>query len=164
MNEVFLTKDVLTEPQRKRLLEDLQPFLKDFPGWPGKQSNQNLHLCSQFDAIFKRFLEIATGMVGEALRWGSEEGTVSFFNETTGRKKDIAWHSHPSDFSGVYYIKTFPFFSNGTLFRDGFAKAPQNSLLIFPSHLEHTAPSSPLRFKRYTMGLNWLKLNQEKDS
>ena len=44
MNEVFLTKDVLTEPQRKGLLEDLQPFLKDFPGWPGRQSNQALQL------------------------------------------------------------------------------------------------------------------------
>ena len=163
MNEIFLTKDVLTEPQRKKLLEDLKPFLKDFPGVPGRQSNQDLHSCSQFNSIFERFLTIATRMVGEALRWGAKRETVSFFNETIGKKEDITWHSHPSDFSGVYYIKTFPFFSNGTLFRDGFFEAPQNSLIIFPSGLEHTAPSSPLRFKRYKMGLNWMKLNQEKD-
>ena len=163
MNEIFLTKDVLTEPQRKKLLEDLKPFLKYFPGAPGRQSNQDLHLCSQFNLIFERFLTIATGMVGEPLRWGAKRQTVSFFNETIGKKEDITWHSHPSDFSGVYYIKTFPFFSNGTLFRDGFFEAPQNSLIIFPSCLEHTAQSSPLRFKIYTMGLNWMKLNQEKD-
>ena len=54
MNEIFLTKDVLTEPQRKKLLEDLKPFLKDFPGVPGRQSNQDLHSCSQFNSIFEK--------------------------------------------------------------------------------------------------------------
>ena len=159
MNKILLTKDVLTEYQRKGLLKDLKPFLKDFgPNWPGRQSNSDLHLCSQFDGIFKQFLLIAEKVVVKKLRWGAGNGTVSFFNETYGRKEDMYWHSHPSDFSGVYYIKTFPFFSNGTLFRDGFFKAPQNSLIIFPSYLKHTAPSSPLPFKRYTMGLNFMKV------
>ena len=49
----------------------------------------------------------------------------------------------------------FPFFSNGTLFKDyGLVKAKQNSMLLFPSHLDHATPSSPLRFKRQTWAIN----------
>ena len=81
----------------------------------------------------------------------------SWINWTNGDKKDIGWHRHDADLSVVYYIKIpLPLFSNGTLFRDGFVKAPQNSLLIFPSHLEHTAPSSPFRFDRYTLAMDLL--------
>ena len=77
-------------------------------------------------------------------------------NLTNGNKDIIAWHNHTSDYTLVYYMKTFPFFSNGTLFREpiGFVKAPQNSLILFPGRLEHTAPSSLFRFSRYTVAIN----------
>ena len=65
------------------------------------------------------------------------------------------------DYSCVYYMKMFPFFSNGTLFKDyGLVKAKENSLLCFPSHLDHSTPSSPLRFKRYSWAMD---LNIKKD-
>ena len=69
----------------------------------------------------------------------------SWINWTNGKKKDIQWHNHKDsgDLSLVYYMKTFPFFSNGTLFRRWMVKAPQNSILIFPCHIEHTAPTCP---------------------
>ena len=55
----------------------------------------------------------------------------------------------------------FQFFSNGTLFKDyGLVKAKENSLLCFPSHLDHSTPSSPLRFKRYSWAMD---LNIKKD-
>ena len=163
MRKVNLIKNVLTQPERKRLLQDIKPFLKEFgPDWPGRQSNANLHLYSQFEEILKRFLLIAQRVIGEELMWGPrEEGPVSFFTETNGTKESMHWHTHNSHYTGVYYIKTFPFFSNGTLFRDGFFKAPQNSLIIFPSSLEHTSPRSPLPFKRYSMGLNFIRIYNE---
>ena len=52
-------------------------------------------------------------------------------------------------------MKIFPFFSNGTLFKDyGLVKAKQNSLMIFDPTLEHTTPSSPLPLERYTWALD----------
>ena len=80
----------------------------------------------------------------------------AWVNWTNGEKEQINWHTHPnSDVSLVYYMDIpLPFFSNGTLFRDKFIKVPQNSLLLFPSSMEHTAPPSPLRFDRYTMALS----------
>jgi hypothetical protein len=50
-------------------------------------------------------------------------------------------------------MKTYTPFDSGTNFRDGFVRAGQNSLLIFPSSLDHTVPSSLFRFKRYTMAM-----------
>ena len=70
----------------------------------------------------------------------------------------LSWHSHYTNdnvsFASVYYLQTLPFFSNGTLFEDRFVRAPQNSMIIFPAHLVHTAPTSPFRFDRYTLSLN----------
>ena len=55
----------------------------------------------------------------------------------------------------VYYIKTLPFFNSGTLFEDGFVRAPQNSMIIFPAHLLHTTPKYPFPFiDRYVMSID----------
>ena len=80
---------------------------------------------------------------------------VKYSNSDT----QLNWHSHyPKDnvsFASVYYIKTIPFFSNGTLFEDGFVRAPQNSMIIFPAHLLHTTPKYSFPFMdRYVMSLN----------
>ena len=84
----------------------------------------------------------------------------SWINWTDGRKSQELWHTHSKEFGDfvmVYYIKTpLPFFSNGTLFREKFVRSPQNSLLLFPNHLEHTAPTSPFRMHRYTLGVDLL--------
>ena len=80
-----------------------------------------------------------------------------------GRNIKRVWHNHYRDYPGfdnsthsvVYYMKTFPFFSNGTLFeKHGFVKAKQNSLMVFPSHWNHSTPGSIFRFKRYTMAFD----------
>ena len=47
------------------------------------------------------------------------------------------------------------FVGNGTLFEDGFVRAPQNSMIIFPAHLLHTTPKYWFPFvDRYVMSLN----------
>ena len=87
----------------------------------------------------------------------------SWMNTSNGDKDNLSWHNHRQvDYAGVYYLKIpFPFFSNGTLFKDhGFIKAKENSMIVFPGHFMHTTPSSPLRFKRYSMALD---LNIKKD-
>ena len=70
------------------------------------------------------------------------------------------WHHHyiyeDVSFTAVYYLKTLPFFSNGTLFEDGMVRAPQNSMIIFPAHLLHKPPTNPFPFiGRYVMGIDF---------
>ena len=88
---------------------------------------------------------------------------------SNGRGDQSKWHHHyfPEDpyyedasFSSVYYLKTLPFFSNGTLFEDGMVRAPQNSMIIFPAHILHTTPKYPFPFiDRYVMSID---LNPER--
>ena len=155
-----LIKNIFTDVERKHLLKHAIPCLmsgdelskRSSSGgfFPGKQTDGNLHHIPVFipaHNIFLRRIREDIGIHCIILK--------SWVNLTNGYKKDIGWHTHNADLSAVYYIKTpLPFFSNGTLFRDGLFKAPQNSLLVFPSRFEHTAPSSPFRFNRYTLAMD----------
>ena len=153
-----LIHNVLSNKDRKKLIKDCQPLLLDlneeFPGkrFPGKQTKCNLHLHPDFLSPITDMIRIIVKETGLDL----VVADMAWINWTNGSKKDIAWHRHPDvDYALVYYIKTpIPFFSNGTVFKDGLVRAPQNSMIIFPAHLLHTAPSSPFRFGRYTMAIN----------
>ena len=151
---IHLIKNVFTNKQRRKLLKDCQPLIVDMgPQFPGRQTYAELHLHPDFTSSMNDILGIVYKEIGLSLVISK-----SWANWTNGNKKDIAWHIHPSQYSLVYYMKTFPFFSNGTLFEEpmGFVKAPQNSILVFPAKLRHTAPPSPFpfRFGRYTMAMD----------
>ena len=154
----LLIKDVLTEKERKKLIKDCKPFLHDKgPNYPGLQSDFVQKYGSgypQFQDVHNKFLDIAQRELTTQLKWD-----VSWFLYTQGKIENNSWHTHPVDYTGVYYMQTFPFLINGTLFKDGFFKAPQNSLLIFPGSLPHMAPSSLFPLARYTMSLNWNKIS-----
>ena len=83
----------------------------------------------------------------------------SWVKWSNGKENQMNWHSHypsqPVWAVAVYYIKTLPFFNSGTLFEDGFVRAPQNSMIIFPAHLLHTTPKYPFPFvDRYVMSID----------
>ena len=153
----LLIKDVLAEKERKKLIKDCKPFLHDKGAAnPGLQSDfvqKQGSGYSQFENIHNKFLEITQRELNTRLKWD-----VSWFLYTKGKIENNGWHTHPVDYAGVYYMKTNSFFNSGTLFKDGFFKAPQNSLLIFPGYLHHMAPSSLFPLGRYTMSLNWNKI------
>lgn len=147
---MYIIKNVFTDGQRHKLIKDCQPLLLEWgKKFPGRQTRSKLHLHPDFISPIQEMVRIIFQETG--LNFVISK---SWINWTNGKKKDISWHYHSADYSLVYYIKTFPFFSNGTLFKNKFIKAPQNSLLFFPAHLEHTAPSSPLPFDRYTLAMD----------
>ena len=158
---IKVIKNVLTNDKRKKLLEDVQPLLVDgttladhyesINRYPGKQTHPTLHLHPDFTSTLNYMTELISKEMGKNFVLKK-----AWVNWTNGKKEDIGWHHHKMqcEYAVVYYMKTFPLFSNGTLFRDGLVKAPQNSMLVFPAELEHTAPSSPLRFDRYTMAMD----------
>ena len=158
----YLLKNVLTNKERKKLIEDAKPYLIDGEdlnllmnaegySFPGKQT-----AASDFEDI-PDFKDPLNKIITKIRKKLDKDLVIdrAWVNWTNGKKKDMGWHNHwEFPYAAVYYMKTFPFFSNGTLFEDGLTKAPQNSVLIFPGYLNHTAPSSPLRFDRYSMAFN----------
>ena len=160
---IKIVKNVLTNKERKKLIEDAKPYLIDGedldrlgmenPYWffCGKQTT-----ASDFEDI-PAFKDSINKILTKIRKKIDKDLIIdrAWVNWTNGKKKDMGWHTHWAfPYAAVYYMKTFPFFSNGTLFEDGLTKAPQNSVLIFPGYLNHTAPSSPLRFDRYSMAFN----------
>ena len=159
-DKIHLITNIFKEEQRKQLVKDCKPLLwtpeeleKVYQAnidYAGKQTPSVMHTLPQFNWVY-------TGILHTIKRVLNLDLIVmrSWVNWSNGKKMDIRWHSHPdAHYSCVYYMKTFPLFSNGTLFRDQFIKSPQNSLILFEGHLEHTAPSSPLPFSRYTLALD----------
>lgn len=177
-----LIKDIFTDEQRKKLIEDSKPLLLDgkkvnqFFQWSDyyqedfnwyKATHATIHLHPDFIWAFDIIISRLKDVVG--MEFEVDASWMNLSNGDRDRRKVLEknggkwWHNHKKgpvsrgcDYACVYYMKIpFPFFSNGTLFKDyGLVKAKQNSMLLFPSHLDHATPSSPLRFKRQTWAIN----------
>jgi hypothetical protein len=171
IGEIKIINNIFTEDQRKKLIDDVQPlmvdgvYLNNYYGIKkGYQEGFNwfrltyptVHLHPDFDWAFDIILSKVKKL---GFNFKKKDVISSWMNLTNGSqdKGNLKWHDHKTDadYVVVYYIKMFPFFSNGTLFKDyGLVKAKQNSMLLFPSHLDHATPSSPLRFERYSWSIN----------
>ena len=161
MEDFYIVNDIFTNEVRKKMVKDVNPLLLtneqlhqqyNYDKWhPGKQTINTLYKQPTFKLQIEYLINVAQEVT--QLKFGLHGAWV---NWTNGKKKDINWHNHSRyDYTLVYYLKTFPFFSNGTLFRKpiGFIKASQNSMLVFPGHIDHTAPTSPFRFNRYSLAM-----------
>ena len=152
--------NVLSNQERKKIIKDIQPFLMDgeqlgkylntSDSFPGKQTISTLHQQPPFVSVIKKIEDIIKKEINLDLE--VSKSWVKYSNSDT----QLNWHIHHCDYASVYYIKTpLPFFSNGTLFEDGFVRAPQNSIIIFPAHLLHTTPKYWFPFvDRCVMSLN----------
>ena len=156
--------NVLSNQERKKIIKDVKPFLMTSEqlqsnynhsyDYPGKQTDSQLHLKPQFSSAIKKILDKVIEEIGMDL-----QVYQSWVKWSNGREDQMNWHSHyplqPVSFAAVYYLKTLPFFSNGTLFEDGFVQVPQNSMIIFPAHLMHSTPKYPFPFiDRYVLSIN----------
>ncbi len=147
---IHLIENVFTDQERQKLIKDSRLLLKNLgEGYPGRQTWCDLHKNSKFEPATNHILEVVYKTTGLNLVIFK-----SWVNWTNGKKKDICWHRHSCQYSLVYYMKIpLPIFSNGTLFRQGLFKVPQNSMIVFPGDVEHSAPSSPFRFDRYSLAM-----------
>ena len=156
--------NVLSDRERKKIIKDVQPFLMNSEQmnirynnnilYPGKQTSPLLHMESEFISVMKKILD-------KILKETNLDLQIyrSWVKWSNGKENQTNWHSHypshPVWAVAVYYIKTLPFFNSGTLFEDGFVRAPQNSMIIFPAHLLHTTPKYPFPFvDRYVMSID----------
>jgi hypothetical protein len=156
MNDISVISDIFTEEERNLFIKNIQPLLVSGEkfgysdrSYPGKQTHPTLHLHLDFVDIHKILLIRIKEDVGLNLKIYK-----SWVNWTNGKVKEH-WHNHPCSWTGVYYMKTFPFLNNGTLFESKFIRVPQNSLLLFPGDLMHTAPKFPFGLDRYTWAMEF---------
>jgi len=159
---IYRIDNILDDEFRKRILERSKEYLMTLDDFhrtrrdtklvdlPGKQTPPDLHIQLTYGPPLLSAISKSIGINFTIKK--------SWVNWTNGDKREMCWHTHDSDYAGVWYLKTpVPFFSNGTIIEDKFYRAPQNSLLLFPGHMKHTAPSSPLRLDRYTLGMDLMR-------
>ena len=161
---ITIIKNVLTTKERKQLIKDSKPLLftgeeleerfhHKFP--PSKQTLSLLHTNDKFKSLIVKMLDRINDEIG--LSFGTDNVWV---NWNSGKKNEMAWHSHPSPYTCVYYMKTVLFLNSGTQFKHKFVRAPQNSLMLFPGDIDHTVPSYPFHFiERYTLAMD-LNINR----
>ena len=160
--------NIFSEEERKKLIDLSQPLLVpserlqassleyDVDGkprgrkfYPGKQSFPTVHLHPDFQYYFNHILDLVNST---GIRVKIKEAWVNYHDAP----RPLNWHIHfkeGSDYCVIYYMKT-NWIDSGTVFRDKFVKVPQNSLLLFPCHLEHSVPRNLLRLKRYTLAID----------
>ena len=148
--KMYAAQHVLSEGERRDFIKKSIPYLRCKKGHPAEQTSANLHLREGFGVYAQFMHRAAEKATGQNLKIG-----LAWVLRSKGRREDMNWHNHhlyhPYDYSLIYYMKSF---RSGTLFREGFVKAKQNSLLIFPSEIEHTTPSSFFHFDRYTFSMD----------
>tara|TARA_R100000008_G_C3504205_1_gene125282 strand:+ start:84 stop:569 length:486 start_codon:yes stop_codon:yes gene_type:complete len=150
---MYLIRDIFSKEEREKCVEDLQPLLVYIPNCNGKQTYPSLQGHPDFIPLLDRILKLSREHTGLDLSIGNAWGKMS-----DGKKKSTGWHHHSyegMDYTSVYYIKVPFLMRNGTLFRDGLVEAPENSLLIFNSHLEHSTPRHWFGIERYILSVNF---------
>tara|TARA_B100000287_G_scaffold49320_1_gene43689 strand:- start:293 stop:781 length:489 start_codon:yes stop_codon:yes gene_type:complete len=161
MTNRLIIKNILSNEERKKVIKDVQPYFLDWQeviGYdlPGRQTASNLHKKPEFVFPIKKIVERVEKEMGLYLKVSK-----SWVKWSNGRENQMNWHNHIEEnttYTSVYYLKTLPFFSSGTLFEDGFVRLPQNSMIIFPPDLPHTTPKHPFPFiDRYVMVINLSK-------
>tara|TARA_Y100001963_G_C6644344_1_gene382560 strand:+ start:293 stop:799 length:507 start_codon:yes stop_codon:yes gene_type:complete len=151
--------NIFSDDERNEFIKKVQPYLIDYTEWnkisgirlEGKQTDSDLYKNKIFSFYYIRFLDALKKTIGCEF-----EIEKSWINYHDGKRKELCWHLHPGcSHVAVYYLKTNRFFNSGTMFKGiGFIKSKQDSLLLFPSHLEHSVPLYKFGFSRYTLSMN----------
>ena len=158
MNTVHYIPEILTDIRRQQSIDDCESLLltgqqlSEHFGkgtYPGRQTFSNLHHNYLYDDIFETMLYNIKKYLKQDLSIDK-----AWINWTDGDKQHECWHTHtPAKLSAVYYMTPY---NCGTQFQDQFVETKLNSLLVFPSHLLHTAPVDieQNQYDRYTMAFD----------
>jgi hypothetical protein len=156
MKKIIVIENILHKSERvdlinksKKMLIDGEELRKKYSllFYPGKQTDPNLHLLEEFKIFHKKILRKIKEK--SDLDFQIKKSWVNFSNGS-----DVCWHDHNCNYALVYYAKTIPFINNGTIFKDNIkVNVKQNSMLLFPGSLVHSAPKFKIPFDRYTLAM-----------
>ena len=108
---MYKIHNVLSNQERKKIIEDVKPLVLDSEQlqrsfnnanfYPGKQTDSMLHLRPEFSSPIKKFLDKVIEEIGMDL-----QVYQSWVKWSNGREDQMNWHSHyplqPVSFAAVY--------------------------------------------------------------
>ena len=157
---IIKIKNVLSNDQRKYLIKESEKLLFTKEEWdnlynsdfPCDQTDATLHKVENLKEIHAKILEKIIKEIGKKCVIKK-----SWVNRFTNKHSPSYMHTHNAHLSVVYYARKIPLIHEGTLFeKKGLIKCSQNSAIIFPSNMKHTAPDFHLPIKRYTLAMDLL--------
>ena len=177
--------EIINPHLKKKYLYNKFSIYKE-PDFPGKQTDFDLFKSSQLEFLYshilKRIKEETNLKVTIQRSWANwsngKSGDMNIkdwikyyfkktipldvYRESKGFPINLRgplWHDHHEwDYSLIYYLQTTPFVNDGTLFKNGMIRSPQNSLIIFPGNQLHASPPYLFGFKRYTLSIDFMKV------
>ncbi len=148
MEEFYVLKNVFPKEKRKQLIENSQSL---YSQTNNTQTPPILQSHYKFFYILRDLLHVINHRIKLKL-----EMRTAWMLRTRGEEGD--WHNHlrdGADYSMIYYVKS-PLFFTGTLFKHGIVKSSQNSMILFPSHLDHMTPPHPFGIERYVLSADFM--------
>ena len=148
--------NILSEIERIKIVKFLKPLHKDLgPKYPSLQTPADIHTYPELREFVNRIQNVFVEF--SRTRGLTKQYNInkcwSVFKKGTYR----TWHTHPTNFSMVYYLDNPD--NLGTIFKKEdqiiSTQAPQNSLIIFPSSISHSAPVS--KKSRYSIAIDFVE-------
>lgn len=136
--------NVLTQEERQYILLKSKPLLQQFNNFPGLQTYNNLHEEIDLHKLFK------------VLKCNTDSIQRSWINYTSKEfPGHICYHTHPHNFTCVYYFDD----GYGTMFMGKFRQfqinARKNTLIVFPASIPHSAPINFSDKDRFTLAFDF---------
>ena len=152
-HNIRIFHNILTEYERKLLLEEITPLLYKIQGsFPGLQTNPDLHFLLMQKGIFNLILKIQ--------KKSKISGTISkcWGNYSDETMQYCSWHIHPNTKNTIVYFLENPE-NLGTICRKNGKefqiKAPTNSAISLPPSMEHTFPYNITK-PRYSLSIDFV--------
>ena len=158
-SKIYNISNIFSNQHRRKLITDSKPLRKFDPitkiGVTGdlrfnkEFSDSSLHIISLFEKQLGLNLEIINIWI------------------TYTRGEKLEYHTHPFDWSCIYYMKTNPLLrNNGTKFKFSeddvqLVKSPQNSAILFDGSDPHTTPDFLPLSGRYVLTMDLLIVNDD---
>ena len=138
-------KNILNTKEKNKLLKFVKTKVKSIEGYPGLQTDPNLHTYREMDYFLDKIKnEIKNYHIVKC--WA---------NYTDGSY--ITWHKHPSKYALVYYLYSPE--NLGVIFQKEnniieYTKGLENSIVMFNSNKIHSVPNSPKKINRYSIAVD----------
>ena len=154
LDSIKIVDNILTEEERINLLDRSRLFLEKFPGFPGLQTRNNLHMkCQSISSTIKKIAEKSS--IPRLVK-------SSWVNYTDKDMACESWHHH--DYPGYYNMNCVYMIDNpegmgawidieNEIYK---TECPTNSLILLPVEVPHTVPPNVI-MPRYSLSIDFFE-------
>ena len=158
-SKIYNISNIFSKQQRRKLIADSKPFCK-FDSTTKIWQTGDLRFNKNFSDPSLYIISLFEKQLGLNL-----EIINIWITYTRGEK--LEYHTHPFDWSCIYYMKTNPLLrNNGTKFKFSeddvqLVESPQNSAILFDCSVPHATPDFLPLTGRYVLTMDLLIVNDD---